>query len=184
MLLLMLDVFFESSLGSVFKPYQIAFQREKLSGIVRKAIWCCAKSYLVLCEKLSGIVRKAIWYCVKNYLVLCEKLSDIVRKAIWYCAKSYLVLCEKLSGIVRKAIWYCANSYLVLCEQLSGILCEQLSHMSPSTLEIGVARLCSVTEIAPKSPLLFVNSSPIWYGLHAGAKVILICLAVIFISLF
>ena len=38
---------------------------------------------------------------------------------------------------------------------------------------IGAARLRTVTEISPKSPLLCVNKSPIRYGFRAGAKVIL-----------
>ena len=37
------------------------------------------------------------------------------------------------------------------------------------TLEIGAAQLCSVTEMAPKSPFLWVNRSPIWYGFRASA---------------
>ena len=41
--------------------------------------------------------------------------------------------------------------------------------MTP-TLEIGAAQLRSVTEIAPKSPSLCVNRSPIQYGFCAGAK--------------
>ena len=39
------------------------------------------------------------------------------------------------------------------------------------TLEIGAAQLRSVTEIAPKSPFLRVNS-PILYSFRAGAKAI------------
>ena len=39
-----------------------------------------------------------------------------------------------------------------------------------STLEIGAAQLRSVTEIAPKSPFLRVNRSPILYSFRAGAK--------------
>ena len=38
-----------------------------------------------------------------------------------------------------------------------------------STLEIGAAKLRSVTEIAPKSPF-YVNRSPIQYGFRAGDK--------------
>ena len=42
------------------------------------------------------------------------------------------------------------------------------------SLEIGAAQLLSVTEIAPKSPLLCVNRNPIRYGFRAGAKAIAI----------
>ena len=38
------------------------------------------------------------------------------------------------------------------------------------TLEIGAGQLRSVKEIAPKSPFLCVNRSPIQYGFCAGAK--------------
>ena len=38
--------------------------------------------------------------------------------------------------------------------------------------EIGPAQLCSVTEIAPRSPLLYVNRSPILYGFRVHAKTI------------
>ena len=41
-----------------------------------------------------------------------------------------------------------------------------------STLLIRAAQLRSVTEIAPKSPFLCVNRSPIRYGFCAGAKAI------------
>ena len=41
-----------------------------------------------------------------------------------------------------------------------------------STSEIGEAQLSSVTEITPKSPSLYVNRSPVWYGIRAGAKAI------------
>ena len=41
-----------------------------------------------------------------------------------------------------------------------------------STFEIGGAQFRSVTEIAPKSPFLCVNRSPIRYGFRAGAKAI------------
>ena len=37
-------------------------------------------------------------------------------------------------------------------------------------LKIGAAQLLCVTEIAPKSPFLFVNRIPIRYGFRAGAK--------------
>ena len=45
--------------------------------------------------------------------------------------------------------------------------------MRLSTSDIGAAQLLSVTEIAPKSPFLCVNKSPIWYnGLRACPKAI------------
>ena len=44
--------------------------------------------------------------------------------------------------------------------------------MLRSALEICAAQLRSVTEIAPKSPFLCVNRSPIQYGFRAGAKAI------------
>ena len=40
---------------------------------------------------------------------------------------------------------------------------QNLSDMRRSTLEIGAAQLRSVTEIAPKSPFLYVIRSPIQY---------------------
>ena len=48
---------------------------------------------------------------------------------------------------------------------------QNLSDVKHSTLEIGAAQLRSVPEIAPKSPFLFVNRSPIRYDFRAGAKV-------------
>ena len=48
---------------------------------------------------------------------------------------------------------------------------QNLSDMKHSTFEIGAAQLCNVSEIAPKSPFLFVNRSPIPYDFRAGAKV-------------
>ena len=50
------------------------------------------------------------------------------------------------------------------------VLYEHLSDMWIPTLEIGASQLHSVTEIAPKSPFLWVNRSPIRYGFRAGAK--------------
>ena len=57
--------------------------------------------------------------------------------------------------------------------------------MQLSTLEIGAAQLRSVTEIAPKSPFLCVNRSPIRYDLRGGAtatpygvNIALVCLIV------
>ena len=44
--------------------------------------------------------------------------------------------------------------------------------MLHTILEIGAAQLRPVTEIAPKSPFLCVNRSPIQYGFPAGAKAI------------
>ena len=41
-----------------------------------------------------------------------------------------------------------------------------------STLKIAMAPLRSVTEIAPKSPFLYVNRSSIRYGFHIGARAI------------
>ena len=49
---------------------------------------------------------------------------------------------------------------------------EHLSDMRLFTLEISAAQLRSVTEIAPKSPFLRVNRSPIRYGFCASAKAI------------
>ena len=48
---------------------------------------------------------------------------------------------------------------------------QNLSDMWRSTFVIGAA-LRSITEIAPRSPLLCVNRSPIWYNFHTGAKAI------------
>ena len=48
---------------------------------------------------------------------------------------------------------------------------QNLSDMKHSTLEIGAAQLCNVTEIAPKSPFLCVNRRPIRYDFRACAKV-------------
>ena len=55
-----------------------------------------------------------------------------------------------------KAIRADTKSYLAQC--------EHLSDMWHSTLEMGAACLRSVTEIAPKSPFLFVNKSLMRYG--------------------
>ena len=46
---------------------------------------------------------------------------------------------------------------------------------SPPTFEIDVAQPHSVTEVAPKSPFLCVNRSPIRYDFRAGAKAIRYC---------
>ena len=48
---------------------------------------------------------------------------------------------------------------------------QNLSDMKHSTFEICAVQLRSVPEIAPKSPFLFVNRSPIRYDFRAGAKV-------------
>ena len=50
------------------------------------------------------------------------------------------------------------------------VLCEHLSDISLSTLEIRAAQLRSVTAIAPKSPFSYVNRSPIQYSFFAGVK--------------
>ena len=42
--------------------------------------------------------------------------------------------------------------------------------ISDAPHEIRTVHLRSFTEIAQKSPFLYVNSSPIWLGFHAGAK--------------
>ena len=47
---------------------------------------------------------------------------------------------------------------------------KTISDMWHSTFKIGVAELCSVTEIVPKSPFLCPKRSPIWYDFRAGAK--------------
>ena len=52
------------------------------------------------------------------------------------------------------------------------VQCKFLSDMWPSTLEISAAHLRSVTEIAPKSPFLCVNRSPVGYGFRADAQAI------------
>ena len=44
--------------------------------------------------------------------------------------------------------------------------------MSLHYTEIGAAQLGSVTGLAPKSPFLSVNRSPIQYGFPVGAKAI------------
>ena len=48
---------------------------------------------------------------------------------------------------------------------------QNLSDMKHSTFENGAAQLYNVLEIAPKSPFLFVNRSPIRYDFRAGEKV-------------
>ena len=50
---------------------------------------------------------------------------------------------------------------------------QYLSDMWLSTVEIGVTQIRSFTEIAPKSPFLCVNRSPIRYGFRTDAKAIL-----------
>ena len=50
--------------------------------------------------------------------------------------------------------------------------CECLSDLRLSTSEICATQLLSVTEIAPKSLFLCVNSSPVRYGFSACAKAI------------
>ena len=59
-------------------------------------------------------------------------------------------------------------SYLFALHQS---VAQNLSDMKRSTFETGAAQLRSVPEIAPKSPFLFVNRSPIRYDFCAGAKV-------------
>ena len=44
--------------------------------------------------------------------------------------------------------------------------------MLRSTFEVSAAQLCSVSEIAPKSPLLCVNRSPIRIGIRASTRAI------------
>ena len=48
---------------------------------------------------------------------------------------------------------------------------QNLSDVKHSTFEIATAQLRNITEIAPKSPFLCVNRSPIRYDFHVGAKV-------------
>ena len=61
------------------------------------------------------------------------------------------------------------SEYLLTLHQS---VAQNLSDMRRSTSEIGAAQLRSVTEIAPKSPFLYVNRSPIRYGFHIGARAI------------
>ena len=51
-------------------------------------------------------------------------------------------------------------------------MAQNLSDMSRFTFKIGAAELRSVTKIAPKSPFLCENRSPIRYDFRAGAKTI------------
>ena len=48
---------------------------------------------------------------------------------------------------------------------------QNLSDMKHSTFENGAAQLCNVSEIAPKSPFLYVNRSLIRYDFRVGANV-------------
>ena len=77
--------------------------------------------------------------------------------------KSPFLMCEQKPYLV----WFSCQhkSY-----QVSGY--EHLSDMWLSSLEIGAAQLRFLTEIAPKSPFLCVNRSPIWYGFRASTKAI------------
>ena len=61
------------------------------------------------------------------------------------------------------------SEYLLTLHQS---VAPNLSDVWQSTSEIGAAQLRSVTEIAPKSPFLRVNRSPIRYGFHIGARAI------------
>ena len=47
-----------------------------------------------------------------------------------------------------------------------------LADMGRSTFEVNAAQLCSVSEIAPKSPSLCVNRSPIRIGIRASTRAI------------
>ena len=113
----------------------------------------------------------SVFFLVINDVIMTSLLRTQAYATVdaWCFPWVIFRLCSNNTGLL-----FGAKGYLALC--------EQLSDMWLSTLEIGAAQLRSVTEIAPKSPLLCVNRSPIQYALRAGAKVILIFLCVIFIS--
>ena len=55
-------------------------------------------------------------------------------------------------------------------DSYSKILEISKKEQNHSIHSFGAAQFRSVTEIAPKSPLLCVNRSPIWYGFRAGKR--------------
>ena len=167
--------------GSLFKL--CSNYTEQLFVPTRKAIWCLTlqfwdtplqKSrrnhrYFVSTEALSGMV-----------FVPAQKLSGIIWTPIRYVTLHFRDRRSTASHRYRNRTEITA----ILCQQKPypvwfscrrkscPVLYEHLSDMWLSTLEIGAAQLRTVTEIAPKSPFLCVNRSPIRYGFRAGAKAV------------
>ena len=88
----------------------------------------------------------------------------------WNAAR--LVLYVKQASTTSGMWAGCVNKVIHTSTKCYAVWYEHLSDMLRTTLEISVTQLRPVTEIAPKSPFLCVNRSPIQYGFPAGAKAI------------
>ena len=107
---------------------------------------------------------KAIQYDMNNYPICDSPLKRSAWRSFAPLQKSRQNPCSYVCKQKLYPVWFS-------CRRKScPVQYEHLSDMQLSTLEIGAAQLRSVTEIAPKSPLLCVNRSPIRYGFRAGAK--------------
>ena len=78
----------------------------------------------------------------------------------------------RFSSQKRELLLFLTTNMAAVTSRANQQYCECLSDLRLSTSEICATQLLSVTEIAPKSLFLCVNSSPVRYGLSACAKAI------------
>ena len=129
-------------------------------------------------KSLRGYWRIFVKICLRNRILSLQQVAKNQMRL-----KLYDLLRRQNSVAATKIftkILQCKGSVLSL--QCVAATCS--CNLSPSvyrpypgfyfamsfTLYRSAAQLCSITEIAPKSPFLFVNRNPIWYGFPAGAK--------------
>ena len=98
---------------------------------------------------VTGGKKSLVWKGLKEHLCRAQAYATV---DAWRFPWVIFRVCSNNTSLL-----FGAKGYLALCEQLSDMLL--------STLEIGTTQLRSVTEIAPKSPVLMCEQKfyPVWF---------------------
>ena len=129
-------------------------------------------------KSLRGYWRIFVKICLHNRILSLQqveknqirlKLYDLLRRQNSVAATNiftkFLQCKRSVLSLQRVSVTCCCNLSPSVYRTYPGF------YLAMSfTVYRSAAQLCSITEIAPKSPVLCVNRNPIQYGFPAGAK--------------
>ena len=129
-------------------------------------------------KSLRGYWRIFVIICLRNRILSLQqveknqirlKLYDLLRRQNSVAATNIFtkfLQCKRSNlSLQRVSVTCCCNLSPSVYRTYPGF------YLAMSfTVYRSAAQLCSITEIAPKSPFLCVNRNPIQYGFPAGAK--------------